>query len=721
MDETEKKVFETDIKTKVLESPKPVAFTVDFDDKPLDTAKYKNLVEKYKHLKHRRGQSLSKIETTPKPPEKKTPLTGYLPRKSGYNAEGYLSSEETKFQGVKSSVLTSVIKKKDLTLPLKSLNDRMTQSFPSRSFDLPVIDSPEIEIKDISSPELDAITPISPVYCNTEDNTSKNESSSSDEVIVDKFQSCIEISDNISEAGTYTIETDNYTEEQKARMSIDKDFNIEHITVQKKTQEYLQNIILESPIDEKPKIITSNQTSPVSLNNKTKVLNSQQRSKSVDSPSETGDRGVFTLVTTSGVLNKQQTKSYTTSHNLVKSVVALETYPSNLETSSNGVQRINGSPTTVRSITQTLFAQNISVIDTEYCASNPSNSVSNSPKKISPLHTARNRNSYSSANCDLSDSSLETESYLQPTKQIISSLQKRLSLDSDSDNDRKYNLPLNNEAKLLIKHKPVHVRHNSFDDRNIKLTNKLEHFHNKNLQGIDQTLKTCNQYKLQNSPNNSPIRRSSSFSLKNQYDNQQKYLNMQVKDNNYNRKPNSSSSIQRSSSNVNIKPKTEITRRSSTTSDSQERNHETESSSEEDYLAKTKKDLTTTRYNRAFSLRRARLDVEPPKCPKTPEMKRKFAPERTVSVDRKGTKSADVSSRYMNLAKPVKSAQTRSDAPKNLPKAPTLTKQAFSRTDSGRFSLRNASSVNNKPLTTKKDSQGKFNNYIHLLISVKFS
>lgn len=775
MDEPLEKVSQSTEKTRVLESPKPVAFTVDFgDNRPLDTAKYKNLVEKYQN-RHRRGQSLSKIEEPVKPPVKKYPLTGNLPRKSGYHAEGYHSSDEKgekqKSSGVRSSVLNSVIKKGELTLPLKPLsNDRMTQSFPSRSFELPIIDSPEVEIKDISSPELDPMSPLSPLlYMSdvklnrnssqnfTENSDDVNSNNSSEDMEIEKYKSCATLqdkSDEVSEAGTYTIDVDNYTEEQKLRMSIDKDFNIEQVSVLTKAREYVQNLLIGSPIEEhkqqndftpevQPVNLVSSNSSLNNTNKTTKVLNSSPRSKQ-ESPDS--DRGVFTLITTSGVLNKQQQrKSHGSSHNLVKSVVALETYPSTLTSSvdmqitqtTNGIQRVKESPTTVRSITQTLFAQNISAIDTEYLDINGGRltnlppSIGGSPRKNSPLHTARNRNSYSSANCDFSDSSLETESYLKPTQNIITSLQQRLSIDSDSDTDQKYHLPLNNEAKILLKSKPVHVRHNSFDDRSTKLTNKLEHFHNKNLQGIDQTLiKSCNQYsqnrvhQIQNSPNNSPIRRSSSFSLKNQFDNQQKCLNTQViKDNNYRKltNPPSNISIQRSSSTANIKPKQEIVRRASINSDTHsDRNNylESDTTSEEEFektIVKNKKDLTTTHYNRAFSLRRARLDA--PKCPNTPEMRRKFAPtERPASVDRKSAKSIEIQSRYMNISKAPKSAPPKADLPKNLPKGapkPQPAKQAFSRTDSGRFSLRSPkplSANQAKPLSSKKD--GKFLEFI---------
>lgn len=792
MDETSETVSPEGETTKILESPKPVAFTVDFgENKQVDPQKYKNLVEKYQN-RHRRGQSLSKIEEPNKPTVKKHPLTGNLPRKSGYHAEGYHSSDEKmekfKIQGARSSVLNSVMKKGDLTLPIKPISsERMTQSYPTRSFDLPVIDSPEVEIKDISSPELEPMSPISPVVTPTDvklqrsiltsnyhsikkETDLKMSGSSSDEVSLEKFESCLDFdrTDTVSDAGTYTIEADNYTEEQKQRMSIDKDFNIEQVSVLTKTREYIQNLILGTThqeakqsksevvnVVEKSSIHThSSDISPqpqriikteiaqfahthaegIHLNNMngraTKVLNSNQNTKNIVN-TEQEDRGVFTLVTTSGVLNKRQNvKEHNRQHSLVKSVIAVETYPTSelsvnsspvvqsvytvAQQSHNGVQRHRDSPTNlVCSLKQSLIAQNSGgeVIDVNggRVASLPPSvggtSGKNSPSKLpSPLHSTRNR---SYVNCE-SDSSLETESYLQPTQNIISSLQQRLSLDSDSDNDldRTYSkLPLNNEAKILSKTKPVHVRHNSFDDRNIKIQNKLEHFHNKNLQGIDQTLKACNQnramHQLQNSPNNSPIKRSSSFSLKNHFDNQTKCLNIQV--NNYRKSSNSQSgsSIQRSSSTANIRPKSENLRRASINSDGVDRNNyvDSESTSEDDFdktITKNKKDLTSTRYNRAFSLRRARLDVEPPvpKCPNTPEMRRKFGPsdrgERPASVDRK-PKSADVQSRYMNISRITKNVPSKPEPPKPAPKCPPKSqsgKTVFSRTDSGRFSLR---------------------------------
>lgn len=205
MDETEK-VSPNDDNNKVLESPKPVAFTVDFGEtKPFDSQRLKSLHEKFQS-RHRRGQSLSKIEAPVVTPVKK-PLSGKLPRKSGYHAEGYHSSDEKveKFKGARSTVLNSVLKKGELTLPLKSCmsNDRMTQSYP-RSFELPVIDSPEVEIKDISSPELEPMSPVSPLVNYPKEINSKIlKKSSSEDIELEKFESCIDIekADVLSDAG----------------------------------------------------------------------------------------------------------------------------------------------------------------------------------------------------------------------------------------------------------------------------------------------------------------------------------------------------------------------------------------------------------------------------------------------------------------------------------------------------------------------------------------
>lgn len=155
---------------------------------------------------------------------------------------------------------------------------------------------------------------------------------------------------------------------------------------------------------------------------------------------------------------------------------------------------------------------------------------------------------------------------LKPTRNYINSLQHKLSLDNsdqDSDYEMKYGLQLNNTAHLL-KQRALHIRHNSLDDRTIN--NKLEHFQSKNLQPIDQTYTNVfDQYhkqhkvmnKINNSPSNSPIRRSSSFSNRNQINNIKSSNVAQRKDSNLSGSPclnQQSERIQRSSSTACIKP-----------------------------------------------------------------------------------------------------------------------------------------------------------------------
>lgn len=72
-------------------SPRPTAFTIDFDDKKVDLQRHKSLAEKFQQ-RHKRGKSMSKLEggtsTATATATKKHPLTGNLPRKSSFQSEG---------------------------------------------------------------------------------------------------------------------------------------------------------------------------------------------------------------------------------------------------------------------------------------------------------------------------------------------------------------------------------------------------------------------------------------------------------------------------------------------------------------------------------------------------------------------------------------------------------------------------------------------------------
>ncbi|XP_063911027.1 uncharacterized protein LOC135128106 isoform X2 [Zophobas morio] len=825
---------------KIPESPKPLAFTVDFGDgKSVDTQRHKTLVEKFQK-KHRRGQSLSKIEEPPLSlPSKKHPNTGNLPRKSSFQSEGYFSSDE-KSDRIKNA---RSAKRSELSLPLKCVTvDKMSQSFPNSGFFN--ITTPEIELKDVSSPELDTISPFSPkdkpqVKEVTKPNFLRQFSSpecetkpiEAEDNFVEGTEFDFDKSDTVSDAGTYTLDAENYSEEQKARMSIDTEFKIEQISVLKKTEDYIKslntfklkndtdvtkpvpetnvnnigeglqspkspkssnklvqqtpnyktfshkgNAKMLSPILSPTQNLSITQSEDKQMNNDsddlanktfTKIMFPSPKAKNGNGLEQMVDQGSVISVTSSGAFRtkSEKEKPNVRKLSLTKSEVQVEAYVGDkVEVSESTVRMVApASKSNLKKLTANIVnVQSISTKnDTNGVAEDKVVSgsivlgkVSNlpptvggisgkvSPTKIpSPIHTIsrpRSRNSINSLNVDLSDSSLETESYLKPTQNCINSLQQRLSLDSDpdSDYDGKYGLQLNNSPHLL-KQRASHIRHNSLDDKNMKISNKLEHFQSKNLQGIDQTY-MFNQYnqtkvihKIQNSPNNSPIRRSSSFSTKNQIPT--KNTNLVQQESNLRNSPSftRSASIQRSASTANIKPNYIQLRRSSISSDHQkiDRNQfgDTESSSEEDFeknLTKKKdlSNLTNTRYNRAFSLRRARLDepIVPPRCPNTPEMRRKFQPEhvrteRAISVDRKPLKTNEVQSRYLLNVTKKPPVVNKVEPNKHVPKVPSTTNksasnkpQVFSRTDSGRFSMRtNKPPTTGGQKTTKKDGSGK--------------
>ncbi|KRT82225.1 hypothetical protein AMK59_4172, partial [Oryctes borbonicus] len=801
---------------KIPESPKPLAFTIDFGEGKIDSQRHNKLVEK---LRHRRGQSLSKIEgpTTPSPKSKNScGASNSSSRKSNnFQSEGYFSSDE-KTEHLKNVRATA----NNIRLKDSPVNDKMTQSCV-----LPRVSSPHTESKPFSF-DLNASFTISDASSLMKNDLFALPDVASVNKNIDDLIGSIECeydkSDSGSETGTYTLDADNYSEEQKARMSIDKEFKIEQVSGTKKTEDYIRNLLNNPPVTEitkeirkepkqevkskhlgadEPIAIAKPQTLDLNtgsqrvvriLEQKQKGLSpilspTQQFSITQGTPSKSDnsnlnnegndvkklfnqimfpsakektattpdmapmDQGSIISVTSSGAFRSRsdKNKKHVKNFSLSKSGVQIEAYTENKYQNEIVVHAaLTLNKNTGANLTANVIhvSDNLSrvknndpVSSCEMLIKGNSNlskesNISpvglcgkSSPTKIpSPLHSSRprSRNSASFANTDLSDSSLETDSYLKPTQNIIKSLQQRLSIDSDHELNTKY---LNNDARNLLK-KPSHLRHNSFDDKNLKISNKLEHFQNKNLQSIDQTYtNVLNHYKtnkIQNSPNNSPIRRSSSFSTKNQ--NNSKNSNITSKDTNILHSPSLSNrssniQIQRSASTTNIKPSYMQIRRSSVTSDHPkiDRNAfgDTESSSEED-LEKNfkKKDITNTRYNRAFSLRRARLEpdtVAHPKCPNTPEMRRKFhtsesRPERAISVDRKPVKTNEVPSRYLqNISKkPTPSSTGKSDLPPRIVSNPAgkssmLGKlQGFSRTDSGRFSMRSSAGT---PKNLRKD------------------
>lgn len=279
--------------------PHPMAFTIDFGQgKQFDKERLEKLA-KQSQARHQRVQSMSASLTRPSPVAQKPPMSAKLPRKAqGYNSEGYFSSDQEDsilsgsvklrqsplaqnaeknitsptitrhlrspdFTPVKkiskSPIVDSIMSRSDilpsrqsLNLPLKQTNSsymrdihrtpsygNLSATYQPRHTMADIIDqSPEgIMLTDISSPELDILTPDNGLSTPEHKSPSYRKSRRTSSETPDLLKRCppheeslyiddddLERQSNNSSTGTYTIEGDNYTEEQKARMSIDRTF-----------------------------------------------------------------------------------------------------------------------------------------------------------------------------------------------------------------------------------------------------------------------------------------------------------------------------------------------------------------------------------------------------------------------------------------------------------------------------------------------------------------
>ncbi|XP_026743455.1 uncharacterized protein LOC113505122 [Trichoplusia ni] len=275
----------------------PMAFTIDFGDtKPVDTRKLEELAKK-SQARHQRVQSMSASLTRPSPTLQRPPMSAKLPRKAqGYNSEGYFSSDQED-SGLSGSVklrnsplaqnvthMTSPISNRHIkspsteaVLPKRTSKSPIVDNIMSRSdnfmsrqgLNLPLKNSsfmrevhrtpsygninrhtmgdiadqsPEgVMLTDISSPELDILTPDNGLSTPEHSKSPLIRKSRASSETPDLFKKCmskepiylddeVDRESNNSSTGTYTIEGDNYTEEQKARMSIDRNFGTESLT-----------------------------------------------------------------------------------------------------------------------------------------------------------------------------------------------------------------------------------------------------------------------------------------------------------------------------------------------------------------------------------------------------------------------------------------------------------------------------------------------------------
>lgn len=225
------------------------AFTIDFNEgKVVDSKKFNNIVERFQK-RHRRGVSLDNtaetntIPMTPpvnaanktKPPLKKTE------QKSVDTDKGVKLRDKSQLSvskvGKDSELRHSWSPRTSLSVSSKG-DDNQTKFVPKPS-------TLQLALKDVCAKEKYKIFDMTPT----------------DEVIDDfvcpqpplEFDKRNSDQDSVSEAGTYTLDGDNYTEEQKAMMNIDKLPKLTTVICQEQTATIIQTISHSSPIKSKPK------------------------------------------------------------------------------------------------------------------------------------------------------------------------------------------------------------------------------------------------------------------------------------------------------------------------------------------------------------------------------------------------------------------------------------------------------------------------------------
>lgn len=219
------------------ESSKAFAFTIDFSEgKPVDSKKFNNIVERFQK-RHRRGESLDKIESPTQPVVNKAkPPLRKTEQKSLETDKGVKLRDKSQLSVGKESEMRHSWSPRT-SLSVSSKGDDTIAKFVPKSATL------QLALKDVGAKDKFKMFDMTPT----------------DEVIDDfvcphpPLESDKENSDHesVSETGTYTLDGDNYTEEQKAMMNIDKLPTLSKVICQEQTTTVIQSH--NSPIKSKPK------------------------------------------------------------------------------------------------------------------------------------------------------------------------------------------------------------------------------------------------------------------------------------------------------------------------------------------------------------------------------------------------------------------------------------------------------------------------------------
>jgi hypothetical protein len=203
---------------------KSMAFTIDFGGgKQIDEQRHKNLLERFQN-RHRRGVSLSKVEdemgdsssSSQLTAKLKSPASAKLPRKGSITKETDAPQKPSSAGGVrlrdKSKTQVRDSSKRHSWSPRSSVAESTTnQSYKQSKAASNKLSNPlerPLKLHNLTKADLKPMPPTTLNITCLQPPLENKQSHMND--------------DQVSEAGTYTLDGDNYTEEQKEKMNIDK-------------------------------------------------------------------------------------------------------------------------------------------------------------------------------------------------------------------------------------------------------------------------------------------------------------------------------------------------------------------------------------------------------------------------------------------------------------------------------------------------------------------
>ncbi|KMQ90974.1 dentin sialophospho isoform x2, partial [Lasius niger] len=705
----------------------PLAFTIDFgNNKEVDTAKYQNLFERY-NARHRRNLSTSKVEVKSKKPSTiLSPNLGQKQKVPSTHSEGYFSSEDDTKR--KTDQLSERLKQLGVKNPSRAHSSTKTfgnenvdqqnkQYLMTRSSDgersATINDLSRVQISNYDDDEnekqytknIEYIAQeceqandfednkVSNMNYITDDfnirNTNERESALSSvsyamnlnaDDIADTNLDVFNVSNvdaasdgAVSEAGTYTIHKD-YTDEEKARMDIDKVFSVGVLTEDESNEAYVHNFKEQSDSN-------VDTDSYIRIKERIGLVSSQHQI--IDSGGESDDD-------TSNSYNTPPNSSQRTPvHSAVGRRGSL----------SDSLFRRANSNENRRSIRKYLSSAKSKTADTNI-------ELSNSPSQVlSTLHLERRSNS------------LDRKEYASDTTE--SNTSRKNSVKYKEDDFKHTNSPvlnrlrpptpkLTNSPIVSRKVAATKVLNSPILERSKYLTKSSEA---KNVGYF-----TC----VENSPY--MLRKSNSTT---NYHERTSYFDKDISIKAPNMLQNSPEfqrhlNIQRSSSNAsirNIRSQNFVSRRSSFNSNDIDRISSrgkfavASDSSSETGEQQRKSPLTPMssgiKLNRAFSIRRARLNCESDTTPNTtPEERRRRAQSEVKTATPANKQQSYHRSRTNSVGAHNKESSKKAEPTKF--RAPSM-----SRTDTGRFSMRapkpthhppNSQKINQKPSKDHKKS-----------------